>query len=138
MYQQPRMGSTAEARQAESPDRIPHGLYYGWYGDYDPRHDDEIHLSAVERFLPREAGVTEQAVSQIFRLCNATDKNVGYDSRLDKLKSHGDVLPARLVVVACASAKSPLVKVQSHCATGLADYSTGKVKSGFQIVKGQS
>jgi len=129
MDQQPRMGSTAEARQAESRDRIPHGLYDSWDWNDHAADDDEVYLPAVEGFLSRKSGEPQKPIAQVFRLGNATHENIGNDSRFDQNNAH---------LVESPATNPPSKQAPELPATARRLSSTRRVNHGEFSVKGQS
>lgn len=122
---QPHM-SIAEAGQPESFQRLSHGLDYGRDGHNDAVDDDEVYLSIVEGFLPREASEQHISVAKIFRLRNPRAEGCRHDGRLDQQKSHVFLAPGIVGFVAG--------KTEKHCTEPTSRYRSHRIASSSQNV----
>lgn len=135
LMHEPRMVG-AETHQPKSFRGLSHGLDYGRHWHNDAIDDDEIYLSIVEGFLPREGSEQHISVAKVFRLRNPRAEGCRHDGRLDQHDSHG-FLPAAIVGFVAGKGEYPpfetVHKLPSEAHRGLSPI--GKVL-GFGSVTG--
>lgn len=108
MYQQPRMGSAAEARQLQRGGCLSHGQDHGAQRHHDAMDDNQIGCSipAAERLLLCKASEKDISIAEIYRVDGSGTVNSRHNSRFDQNKrSHGSSLPAGFVVLVLPRAK---------------------------------